>query len=241
MNSNSTLVEYIKLSPHNYGKRNHIIDTVTIHCVVGQLSVETLGNIFQSERQASSNYGIGTDGKIAMYVEEQNASMCSSNKLNDQRAITIECSSDTVHPYTINANVMLSLIKLLTDICIRNKETIPKLLWKRNSNLIGKVKEQNITCHRWFAAKSCPGDYIFNRLGEIAEQVNKHIEDINSNTVKEEYEVRYNTLKELPEWAKTTIEKLVRKSIIADGNKFDLSEDMVRILVFHDRLGLYGE
>lgn len=82
--SNSTLVDYTKISPNRTSPRNHAIDTITIHCVVGQCSVETLGNIFApTSRQASSNYGVGVDGRIGMYVEEKDRSWCSSNAAND--------------------------------------------------------------------------------------------------------------------------------------------------------------
>lgn len=169
--SNSSLVDYTKISPNRTKKRNHKIDTITIHCVVGQLSVETLGNIFsKSSYKASSNYGIGSDGRIGMYVEEKDRSWCSSNATNDHRAITIECASDTFHPYAINNKVYNSLIELCVDICKRNG--IKELKWKGDKSLIGKIDQQNMTVHRWFANKSCPGDYIYNRLGQIASEVN---------------------------------------------------------------------
>ena len=119
--SNSPLVSYTKLSPNHSGARTHSIDRITPHCVVGQCSVEVLGNIFYpTSRQASSNYGIGPDGRIGMYVEEKNRSWCSSSRENDQRAITIECASDTTHPYAMNDKVYASLIDLCIDICKRN-------------------------------------------------------------------------------------------------------------------------
>lgn len=93
--SNSALVTYTKLSPNNSGNRNHKIDVVTIHCMAGNLSVETCGNVFApSSRQASSNYGIGSDGRIAMYVEEKDRSWCTSSASNDNRAVTIEVAND---------------------------------------------------------------------------------------------------------------------------------------------------
>ena len=172
--SNSSLVSYTKISPNKTSPRNHKIDTITIHCVVGQLSVETLGSIFSKKSNKSScNYGIGTDGRIGMYVEEKDRSWCSSNAKNDHRAITIECASDLTHPYAINDKVYKSLIKLCTDICKRNG--IKELKWKGNKSLIGKVDQQNMTVHRWFANKSCPGDYIYNRLGQIAKEVNNNL------------------------------------------------------------------
>lgn len=169
--SNSPLVNYTKISPNKNSPRKHKIDTITIHCVVGQLSVETLGSIFfKSSKQASSNYGIGSDGRIGMYVEEKDRSWCSSNASNDHRAITIECASDLKHPYDINNKVYKSLIELCVDICKRNG--IKELKWKDDKSLIGQVDKQNMTVHSWFANKDCPGEYIYSRLGQIANEVN---------------------------------------------------------------------
>ena len=169
--SNSPLVSYTKISPNRTSPRNHKIDTITIHCVVGQCSVETLGNVFApTSREASCNYGIGVDGRIGMYCEEKDRSWCSSSGSNDNRAITIECASDTTHPYAINDKVYKALIELLADICKRNG--IEELKWKADKSLIGQPDKQNMTVHRWFADKSCPGDYIYNRLGQIASEVN---------------------------------------------------------------------
>lgn len=169
--SNSSLVSYIKISPNKTSPRNHAIDTITIHCVVGQCSVETLGDIFaQTSRQASSNYGIGPDGRIGMYVEEKDRSWCSSSGSNDNRAITIEVASDTTEPYAVTDAAYESLIKLCADICKRNG--IKKLLWKADKSLIGQVDKQNMTVHRWFANKSCPGEYLYSRHSDIANRVN---------------------------------------------------------------------
>lgn len=170
--TNSPLVSYTKISPNKTSPRNHVIDTVTIHCVVGQCSVEALGEVFApTSRQASSNYGIGPDGRIGMYVEEKDRSWCSSNGANDNRAITIEVASDTFAPYKVTDAAFNSLIKLLADICKRNN--IKSLKWKADKNLIGHLEEQNMTVHRWFANKSCPGDYLYNKHYEIAEKVNE--------------------------------------------------------------------
>lgn len=168
--TNSPLVSYTRISPNRTINRNHAIDTITIHCVVGQCSVETLGNIFAPEsRQASCNYGIGADGRIGMYCEEKDRSWCSSNAANDHRAVTIEVASDTKHPYAVNDKAYAALIDLCTDICKRNG--IKKLLWKADKSLIGQVDKQNMTVHRWFANKSCPGDWLYSRLGDLASKV----------------------------------------------------------------------
>lgn len=114
---------------------------------------------------------IGTDGRIVLIVDEKDRSWCSSSLSNDNRAITIECASDSTHPYAINDKVYSSLIKLCADICRRNN--IKELKWRGDKSLIGQVDKQNMTVHRWFANKACPGDYIYNRLGKIAEEVNE--------------------------------------------------------------------
>lgn len=172
--TNSSMVAYTKLSPNHSGQRTHSIDRITPHCVVGQCSVETLGNIFYpTSRQASCNYGIGPDGRVGMYVEERNRSWCSSSNANDQRAVTIECASDTTEPYAFKDIVYRTLIKLCVDICKRNGKT--KLLWlgdkTKTLGYTPKPDEMVLTVHRWFANKSCPGDWLYNRLGDLAAKV----------------------------------------------------------------------
>lgn len=172
--SNSKLINYTKISPHRTSPRTHKIDTITIHCYVGQASVEDMGSWFASSAaKASCNYGIGGDGRIALIVDESDRSWCSSNGSNDHRAITIECASDKTDPYAINSKVYASLIRLCADICKRNG--IKKLLWQADKSLIGQVTKQNMTVHRWFANKACPGDYIYNRLSQIASEVNAQL------------------------------------------------------------------
>ena len=169
--TNSPLVNYTKLSPNHSGTRTHIIDTITIHCYVGQASVESAGDWFgKSSTQASCNYMIGADGRIGLIVEEKNRSWCTSSNSNDQRAVTIECACDKTHPYAVNDKVYTSLINLVADICKRNG--IKKLLWEGDKSLIGNVARQNMTVHRWFKNKACPGEYLYTRHGDIANQVN---------------------------------------------------------------------
>ena len=178
--TNSSMVSYTKLSPNHSGQRTHSIDRITPHCVVGQCSVETLGNIFlPASRQASSNYGIGVDGRVGMYVEEKNRSWCSSSNANDQRAVTIECASDTKSPYAFKDAVYQTLIKLCVDICKRNGKK--KLLWlgdkTKTLNYSPKADEMVLTVHRWFANKSCPGDWLYARLGDLASKVTASLAD----------------------------------------------------------------
>lgn len=170
--SDSPLVNYTKISPHKTPNRNHKIDTITIHCYVGQVSVESMGGWFSNPgAKCSCNYGIGTDGRIALIVDEKDRSWCSSSSSNDNRAITIECASEKTAPFEINDKVYKSLIKLCADICKRNG--IKELKWKADKSLIGQVDKQNMTVHRWFKNKDCPGEYIYSRLGKIADEVNE--------------------------------------------------------------------
>jgi len=141
---------------------------------VGQCTAESLGNLFaKPERQASSNYGIDRDGRIGMYVEEKNRSWCTSSRENDQRAITIECASDTTAPYAMKDVVYETLITLCADICKRYGKT--KLIWfgDKDKTLAYNPTETEmvITVHRWFANKSCPGDWLYSRLGDLAAKV----------------------------------------------------------------------
>lgn len=172
--TNSSMVSYTRLSPNHSGQRTHSIDRITPHCVVGQLSAESICGCFTSpSRQASCNYGIGTDGKVSLCVEEKNRSWCSSSNANDQRAVTIECASDKTEPYAMNSRVYDSLVKLCTDICRRNGKK--KLLWlgdrNKTLNYTPKSDEMILTVHRWFANKSCPGDWLYARLGDLVARV----------------------------------------------------------------------
>lgn len=227
--SNSPLVSYTRISPNKTSPRNRKIDTITIHCVVGQCSVETLGNIFApTSRQASSNYGVGTDGKIGMYVEEKDRSWCSSNAANDHRAITIEVASDTKHPYAVNDKAFAALLDLVTDICKRNG--IKKLLWRGDKALIGQIQKQNMTVHRWFANKACPGDYLYNRHGEIAAEVNRRLgaaveQDEEVKTDEIVYTVkRGDTLSAIAAKYGTTYQKIATHNGITNPNLISVGQ-----------------
>ena len=176
--TNSSLAKAKYLSPNHSGTRTHSIDRITPHCVVGQLTGAGIGGCFKSTaRQASCNYGIGTGGDIVLIVEEKNRSWCSSSAANDQRAVTIECASNTTNPYAMNGSVWNSLINLCVDICKRNGKT--KLLWLGNKvqslNYSPKSNEMVLTVHRWFANKACPGDWLYTRLGTLASEVTKRL------------------------------------------------------------------
>ena len=165
--SNSSLVSYTKLSP-NYSTRPGKISKITIHHMAGNLTVETCGNVFApSSRQASSNYGIGTDGRVGMYVEEKNRAWTSSNRANDEVAVTIEVANDGGAPnWHVSDKALAALIDLCVDICKRNG--IAKLNWTGDAS-------GNLTIHKFFAATNCPGPYLESKMAYIANEVNKRL------------------------------------------------------------------
>lgn len=164
--SNSPLVDYEKISPHRTSPRNHKIDKITIHHAAGKASVEGLGSTFRT-RKASANYGIGTDGRVGMYVEEKDRSWASSSKANDHRAVTIECANSAVNSkWPVSDKVIAKLIDLCVDICQRNG--IEELNYTGNKN-------GNLTMHSFFTATTCPGPYLKSKFPYIAEQVNKRL------------------------------------------------------------------
>lgn len=173
---NSPLVSHTEISPNRTTPRNHKIDTITIHCTAGHINVRALGKLFAAKaRMASANYGIDDQGHIALYVEESDRSWCSSNAVNDHRAVTIEVSSDEKAPYRVTDAAFSSLIYLVADICKRNG--ITKLRWHNEKALIGQEDSdgeliQNMTLHKWFKNKACPGQYLEERMFEIAAKVN---------------------------------------------------------------------
>ena len=173
--TNSALATIIRLSPNKTSPRNHAADTISIHVMQGQLSANSCGAIFENpKRQASSNYGIGKAGDTALYVKESDRSWCTSSKANDNRAITIEVASDKTAPYKVTDAAYNALLDLVTDICRRNG--IKKLVWSNDKKTrINHWNGANMTVHRDFAAKACPGDYLYKRMGQIADEVNRRL------------------------------------------------------------------
>lgn len=172
----SSLVCYTAISPCK-SKRTAPIDTITIHCMAGNLTVEKCGQLFSTlKRGCSSNYGVGTDGRVALYVPEEYRSWCSSNSANDNRAVTIEVANDGLADtgWHVSDKALQTTVDLVTDICRRNR--IPKLVWSKSK--VDRVNHKNgcnMTVHRDYAAKACPGDYLCNLHGWIADQVNKRL------------------------------------------------------------------
>lgn len=164
--SNSSLVNYVKISPFRTSPRQNRIKKITIHHMAGNLSVESCGNVFQ-RREASSNYGIDSKGRVGMYVEEKDRSWCSSSGSNDHQAVTIEVADDVIgNGWHSSDAAMIKLIELCVDICRRNG--ISRLNYTGNTS-------GNLTMHKWFVSTDCPGAYLERKFPWIASEVNKRL------------------------------------------------------------------
>lgn len=171
-------IDFTKLSPNRTQLRSHDIDRITIHGTAGQISVESLGEWFaKSSTKASSNLAIGSDGRRGLYVPMTSRSWCSSSTANDDRAVTIECSSDATYPNALTDTVYSALIDLLVELCAELRR--PKLVWIRDKKTALSYPpasdELLLTVHRWFAATECPGEWLMCRMGEIAETVTRRL------------------------------------------------------------------
>lgn len=240
----SSLVSGTLLSPHNY-MRTAPIDTITIHhaAAVG-VSAKQIGMTFQSaSRKASSNYGIGADGEIMCYVPENYRAITSSSTANDNRAVTIECANSSGDPdWRVSGATYASLLNLCEDVCRRNGKKRMVWIWDKTAALaVTPAKDvMRMTLHQWFAATGCPGDYLVSKMPEIAAEVTRRLKGDNMQ--------RYNTLAEIPAWGQATVKKLCDAEIIKGNGKtdkdgypadMDLSLDMIRLLVWNDRAGVY--
>ena len=169
----SPLATQTIISP-NKALRTAKIDTITVHCMAANATVRACGNLFaQKSRNASSNYGIASSGEIGCYVPEEYRSYCSSNKANDNRAITVEVANDGGAPqWHVSDHALYALVRLLTDVCKRNG--IKKLVWSGNAaDRVNHKNGCNMTVHRDFSNKSCPGDYLYSLHPWIADEVNR--------------------------------------------------------------------
>lgn len=231
--TNSPLVTYTNLTKNKTANRKHEIDTITIHCVVGQCTAKSCCDYFATtDKKVSANYVVGKDGSIGLSVEEKDRSWCSSNAANDHRAVTIEVASDTTAPYAVTDAAYNALIQLVADICKRNN--IKQLFWKADKTLVGQVDKQNMTIHQWFANTDCPGDYLLERHFDIAAKVNAILNG--ENKVESKTEIKkgdvvsvsdnatyYDGKKKVPAFVKN--KKWIVKEIKGDRAVIDKSQD----------------
>ena len=168
----SPLVSYYREARHFGGERTHSIDTITIHCYVGQVTAKQGVDYFATTNvEASANYVVGHDGSVGCSVPENCRSFCSSNRDNDNRAITIEVASDKTKPYKVTNEALMKTIELVTDVCRRNK--IYSLRWSdKKDERVNHMWGCNMTVHRDFKAKDCPGEYLMSQMKFIQDAVN---------------------------------------------------------------------
>jgi hypothetical protein len=233
--TNSPLVTYKNLTK-DFSTRNGKIDTITIHCYVGQVTAKEGCDYFvTSNRKVSSNYVVGKDGSIGLSVEEKNRAWTSggidkktgkpievngiSGADNDHRAVTIEVACDTKKPYAVTDEAYNALIQLVADICKRNN--IKELKWNADKSLVGQVDKQNMTVHRWFASTECPGDWLYSHMDDIAAKVNAILKPKKTPTKK-------------PSKPKAKFAKgdkvTVKKAVTYDGKSFKTYYDVYDVI-----------
>jgi hypothetical protein len=143
-----------------YGRSGRSIEAITIHHMAGRLTAEQCGRIFQAKgRYGSSHYGVGYDGSIANYVDEEDTAWTNSNWDSNCKSITIEIS-DNDNSWYVNDTTLNAVIKLVADIAKR-----------RDLGIL--VPGKNLTWHSMFTNTTCPGDYLRSKMQYIADEANK--------------------------------------------------------------------
>lgn len=218
--SNSKLISYTKISPYSTNPRESPIKKITIHHMAGNLTVEECGEVFQSSG-ASANYGVGSDGRRALYVDEKNRAHTSSSPENDAQAVTIEVANDggADTDWHVSDKALSSLIELCVDICRRNN--ISKL------NYTGDATG-NLTRHNMFDATTCPGPYLQSKFPYIAEQVNKKLKEDDDMTEAEVRKIAQSEVQKAfdisgtgnnpSSWAKTACDWCIKEGIFSGDN-----------------------
>lgn len=214
---------------HHWSLRSSKIDTITIHCAVGLANSSSIARYLDTmTNDSSANYCIGKDGDVTCMIPEKYRSWCSSNTVNDDRSITIEVASESLPPYKVPALAIRSLIDLLVDVCSRHDM---RLKWSCDANdRRNHIDGCNMTVHRDFANKSCPGDFLYDNMQAIADTVNRRLSSMVTT--------RFNSLADIPAGYREFISSLIDEEVIK-GNahgSLDLSIDMIRCLVFCKRM-----
>ena len=187
----SSLVNQVKISPNSNPRGNNRIERITPHCILGQAKAINIANSknFSAGGGASANYIIGKDAEVLLNVDESRRAWTSggskkvngkTGSMNDYKAITFECASDATSPYAFKTIVYEKLIAMCVDICRRYGRK--KLIWfatpQEAESYIVKDDEMILTWHRWYAYKSCPGDWLYSRGKELAETVTAQLNGV---------------------------------------------------------------
>lgn len=167
------------------GRSGRSIEAITIHHMAGRLTAEQCGRIFQAKgRYGSSHYGVGYDGSIANYVDEEDTAWTNSNWDSNCKSVTIE-TSDNDNSWYVNDITLNALIKLVADIAKRR-------------GLGTLVPGKNLTWHSMFTSTTCPGDYLRSKMQYIADEANK----INNENISNEVNVYYRVKTQKHGWLK---------------------------------------
>lgn len=171
--SNSRLISStVKANSGNYTKgriyNNKTVktDRIVLHHMAAVLTAKECGRLFQRKGYgASTHYGVGNDGKIALYVDEKNTAYANGDWEVNCKSVSIEISnSKTGGEWKVGSKALNSTIELVADIAIRN-------------NLGKLVKGKNLVWHSMYFATACPGDYLRSKMDYIVKEANKLIND----------------------------------------------------------------
>lgn len=171
---------------HSDGRGAYQITRITPHYMDWYTDARTCAESFVPKaRQASANYCIGVDGEIVLNVHESDRAWTSGSYDNDNRAVTIECANYTKDEGghvigELPKATWDSLVALCADIVRRNG--YGRLQYTGSTE--GRAGDAMLlTMHRWFQSTDCPGPWLSNQFGRLADEVNKVLEGGNVGKV----------------------------------------------------------
>lgn len=155
MTYSSLTTRYLPVYGKSYSPRAYDITKVTVHHMAGNLSIEDCQSVFNvPSRQASSNYGIGSDGRIGCYVPEEDAAWTSFSYWNDNQAITIEVADYDTDAWSPSPKAYVATVALCADICNR---------YGIEPTYTGGT-DGTFTEHMMYQATECPGPWWHEKL-----------------------------------------------------------------------------
>lgn len=171
----SKLADYIyPANSYNNSRFGNVIKSITIHHMAGILTAKQCVDYWNNNnRETSSHYGVGKDGKIAQYVSENHTAWTNGNQLSNRTSVTIETSNSTMAPkWEVSDLVLEKLILLIHDIAVRN-------------NLLPLIKGQSLIWHSLVSNvyTECPGPYLMSKIDYIIERVNSMNEPFKVGTI----------------------------------------------------------
>lgn len=189
--------------------------TITIHSTANAKSTALNERAWldnpTNNRYASWHYCVDESGVVQAIPDNEEAWHCGDEDGN-RTSLSIEiCESGD------RVKTLLNAAKFAAEKLVEYGLTIKDL--RRHADWVNK------DCPRILIDPV----YIYRNYGWnwFVKQVEEEMQKMNTK--------RYNTINEIPEWGRATVQKLIDKGAIADRNRLDLSEDMVRTLVIWAR------